>query len=142
MNKKLKIEYKQIDQIIDCEEFLECFRQGFAEGKDPRIKQQRTYHLGDLLFMIMCAVIAGANTITHIHDYVQYKAELFQRLLEIDQVPSYTVFWRLLVRLNPQHLQETFCKWIQALPTDIKEKVIAIDGKHLRGASTDSSSRF
>lgn len=63
------------------------------------------------------------------------KIGLFQRLLGIEQPPGYLVFWWLLVRLDPQKLQETFLHWMKELPAEVKERTIAIDGKRLNGAS-------
>jgi predicted transposase YbfD/YdcC len=63
------------------------------------------------------------------------KIGLFQRLLGIEKAPGYLVFWWLLVRLDPQKLQETFLYWMQTLPPEIKERIIAVDGKRLNGAS-------
>lgn len=85
--------------------------------------------------MILCAVIAGVNAITQIHQYVEIKISLFQRLLGVERAPSYSVFWWLLTRLNSKQLQDAFINWIQSLPNDIKERLIAIDGKRLKGAS-------
>ena len=83
--------------------------------------------------MILCAVIAGANSISGIHQYVQCKSIMFQNLLGIDKPPCYMVFWWLLTRLNPESLQASFIKWLNLISVDVKSKVIAIDGKHLNG---------
>ena len=133
--KKSKEFYSKIDEIADCEAFLESVREGFNEVKDPRTQDNQTYRLVDLLVMILCAILAGANTILAIYDYAQLKIGLFQRILKIDKSPSYDVFWWLLTRLDPKQLESCFIRWIQSLPDGDKEKLIAIDGKHLRGAA-------
>jgi predicted transposase YbfD/YdcC len=127
--------YAEIDQIIDREAFVECVTAGFKEVYDPRTSDNNSYSLISLLVMILCAIIAGANAITQIHEYVEIKIDLFRRLLGVDQAPSYSVFWWLLTRLNPKQLHDAFTNWLQSLPNDIKERIIAIDGKRLRGAS-------
>ncbi len=127
--------YSEIDQIIDSEVFVECIKTGFKEVGDPRTDDNNSYPLVSLLVMILCAIIAGANAITQIHQYVEIKIGLFQRLLGVDRAPSYSVFWWLLTRLNPKQLQDAFINWINSLPIDVKERIIAIDGKRLRGAS-------
>ena len=83
--------------------------------------------------MILCAVIAGANSISAVHEYVQLKKEMFNRLLGITGTPCYTVFWWLLTRLKPEPLQSAFINWASKLPAKVKTKLIAIDGKHLKG---------
>lgn len=135
VQKKTKEFYSEVDQIADSEAFLESVREGFNEVKDPRTQNNLTYNLVDLLLMILCAVLAGANTILDIYDYAQLKIELLQRILKIDKAPSYDVFWWLLTRLDPGQLESCFVRWIQSLPEEEREKLIAIDGKHLRGAA-------
>jgi len=132
--KNPKDTYSEIDQVVDNEAFVECIREGFKEVEDPR-SPGSAYEFASLLVIILCAIIAGANAITHIHEYAEMKISLFQRLLGIDRAPSYSVFWWLLTRLNPHQLQNAFIGWIQSLPSDVKEQIIAIDGKRLKGAS-------
>lgn len=61
---------------------------------------------------------------------------MFRQLLQLETAPSYDVFWWLLTRLNPRQIESSFVRWIQSLPDEDKEKLIAIDGKHLRGAGS------
>jgi predicted transposase YbfD/YdcC len=130
--------YTEADQIVDKEAFLESVKEGFYEIKDPRAPDNQTYSLVNLLVMIISAILAGANTILDIHDYAHLKRQLFQRMLKIEEAPSYDVFWWLLTRLNPKQLENSLVRWIQALPEEDKQKLIAIDGKHLRGASRNA----
>lgn len=131
--KKPREFYSTIDQIIDQEAFFESINEGFKDIEDPRAKANQVYRLVDLLIMIVCAILAGANTITDIHAYAQLKLLMFQGFLKVDSAPSYDVFWWLITRLNPKQVEACFVNWIQALPDEDKEKLIAIDGKCLRG---------
>lgn len=132
---KRKDVYTELDGIFDCDEFIQSIRDGFKEVEDPRAADNRIYPIGSLLVMILCAIIAGANTITQIHEYLQLKIELFERLLGVSQAPSYSVFWWVITRMNPKHLSDTFISWIQTLPKEIKNQIIAIDGKRLDGVT-------
>ena len=40
--------------------------------------------------------------------------------------------------MEPEPLKAAFIKWMSQLPTDIKTKLIAIDGKHLNGVIGES----
>lgn len=136
MSKKKFTEfYSAADQIIDRQEFVESIEREFKGIVDPRASDNQSYPLISLLTIILTAVIAGANAIIQIHQYACVKIEMFQRLLGIQRPPSYTVFWWLLVQLDPQKLQETFIHWMKTLPAEMKERIIAIDGKRLNGAS-------
>ena len=79
--KNPKDTYSEIDQVIDSEAFVECIKDGFNEVGDPRTPDNNSYPLVSLLVIILCAIIAGANAITHIHEYAEMKVALFQRLL-------------------------------------------------------------
>jgi predicted transposase YbfD/YdcC len=127
--------YTEVDQIADREAFLESVQEGFNKIEDPRAKDNQTYPLVHLLVMILCAILAGANTILDIYDYAHLKLKMFQKILQIEEAPSYSVFWWLLTRLNPNQLENSLIRWIQALPEDDKERLMAIDGKYLKGVS-------
>ncbi len=133
--KKLKEFYSEIDQIADKQAFVESITENFKEVEDPRAADNQSYPLVDLLVMIICAILAGANTIIEIHTYAKIKLKMFKCLLGIEKAPSYDVFWWLLTRLNPKHIENCLIRWIQLLPEEDKDKLIAIDGKHLRGAA-------
>lgn len=60
---------------------------------------------------------------------------MFENLLGLERAPSYNVFWWILTRSSPQQFESCLVRWIQGLPEEDKEKLIAIDGKHLRGAA-------
>lgn len=129
--------YTAIDQIADKETFLESVQEGFFDIEDPRDNDNLAYPLVHLLVMILCAILAGANTITDIHRYSELKLSMFQTILKIEKAPSYNVFWWLLTRLKPQQLENSLIRWVRSLPEDDKEKLRAIDGKYLRGASKE-----
>jgi hypothetical protein len=133
--KKAKAFYSEIDQIADSQVFTESITENFKEVEDPRAPDNQSYPFVHLLIMILCAILAGANTIIEIHAYVRLKINMFKRLFEIQRAPSYDVFWWLITRLNPKQIEKSLVKWIQSLPVEHKDKLIAIDGKHLRGAS-------
>lgn len=133
--KKTREFYSTIDEITDKEAFLESVQEGFKDIEDPRAADNQGYRLVDLLMIIVCAILAGANTITDIHTYGQLKIGMLQQFLQMNSAPSYDVFWWLLTRLNPRQIESCFVRWIQSLPDEDKNKLIAIDGKHLRGAA-------
>jgi predicted transposase YbfD/YdcC len=135
MSKKKTEFYSEVDQLLDQQEFAESICRDFEDIPDPRVSDNQSYPLASLLTMILAAILAGANTINQIHQYATLKIDIFQRILGIERTPGYLVFWWLLVRLDPQKLQETFLQWIRKLPTTIKERIIAVDGKRLNGAS-------
>lgn len=137
MAKGIKAEiYSEEQQEIDIEEFKYNFQESLEDIEDPRKADNQKYLFQSLMGIILCAVVAGSNTISDIHQYAVSKKVWLDQWLDLEKgVPSYMAFWWLLVRLNPKETEGLFRKWIGSLkPTELKE-VIAIDGKRVRGAS-------
>lgn len=134
---KKKQEYNDIEKELDLQSFVNSVESGFKDLIDPRSHKNQDYSLMSLIIMILCAVIAGANSITAIHQYAKLKIHMFNQLIGVTNTPSYMVFWWLLTRMNPKPLQDAFIKWVSQLPTEVSSKIIAVDGKHLRGLMGD-----
>lgn len=138
MKRKTKEFYSELDRLVDSEAFLSSIREGFKRIKDPRASDNQTYQLIHLLVMILCAVLAGANSILAIYTYALAKERLFRKVLGIEGAPCYNVFWLLLTRLDPKGLEESLVGWIRSLPEEAKQKIISIDGKRLKGAERNN----
>ena len=83
MKRNKKEFYGGVDQLLDSETFLQSLSDGFEDIEDPRVSDNKTYQLHHLLLIIVCAIIAGANSILDIHTYTQAKERLFKHLLGI-----------------------------------------------------------
>ncbi|MFT4551840.1 MAG: hypothetical protein ACI9S8_000461 [Chlamydiales bacterium] len=90
--KQSKQFYSEIEQIADSQAFLDSIHEGFSGVEDPRVPDNQHYPLISLLVMILCAILAGANTIIDIYTYSKVKHEMFRRLLKIERSPSYDVY--------------------------------------------------
>jgi len=111
---------------------------------DPRSPRGLRYPLSGLLAVAVCAVMAGASSVTAIADWLHDLDDIARaRLGFIRGVPATTTMWRLLIRLDADLLATILAGWLQtrsrpAAPAARRRpryrKVIAIDGKTLRGA--------
>lgn len=131
-NESYTNEFQQQDLLAFKDELERCL-----DGvEDPRVQDNQTYSFSALMGIILCAIVSGSNSITAIHDYAVAKEEWLCRWLDLPgEVPGYTVFWWLLVTLDPTQSEKLFRRWIDSLsPSDLKE-IIAIDGKRVKGAS-------
>lgn len=132
-----KFMYEDIDRRLDIQSYEDVVKLAFAEVPDPRSEDNLRYPFYGLLLIILASVLGGARSITAIYEYSREKAALLGPLLNLARHPSYTSFWWILTRTNPEILNKAFIKWIEItanalLRTDKKQ--IAIDGKTLRGA--------
>jgi predicted transposase YbfD/YdcC len=98
-----------------------------------------------LLVVAVCAVLAGASSFAAIVDWLYDLDEQARtRLGFAGGVPAGTTVWRLLTRLDDTLLATVLAGWLNARtrqPDTARprryRKVIAVDGKTLRGARRD-----
>ena len=138
--KKNNIEYTILEKEIDIQAFKDSIFEYFSSIDDPREDHKIIYSLPNLFFIILSAVLAGANSIYQIASFAKAKRKWIQNLIGIETTPTYGVFWWILVRLNPQFLRELLKGWLKVLPDGLREQVLAIDGKHLRGTENHLNS--
>ena len=102
--------------------------------KDPRRHNSR-HLLYDMLMIALCATISGADGWTHVAEYGRSKEQWFRLFLSLPNgIPSHDTFGRLFVMLDPKAFQEFFSRWVQDLSVYLKDKIVAIDGKTVRGS--------
>jgi len=137
MAKGIKNElYSEESQKIDLQEFRSKLDSCLTDLKDPRVLDNQTYRFDSMIGITLCAIIAGANGISDIHHYAMSKREWLSKWLNLSSgIPSYMVFWWLLVRIAPEQTERLFRNWLSTLsPSELKD-IVAIDGKRIRGAS-------
>lgn len=104
----------------------------FSDLPDPRVERTRLHNLMDILVIVICAVISGADNFVEIAEYGRRKKEWLESRLELPGgIPSHDTFNRVFSRLDPQAFGECFLSWTLAISRHTKE-VVAIDGKTLR----------
>jgi hypothetical protein len=108
---------------------------------DPRDRRGRRYPLPSMLAAAVCAVMAGACTFAAMSDWVRdLDPSGWAKLGFTDQLPVATTLWRLLTRIDDTALAAVLTRWVRSRTTPERasgrrwRKVIAIDGKVLRGA--------
>ena len=109
---------------------------------DPRSPRGLRYPLAGLLSVAVCAVMAGASSVTAIADWLHDLDDIARaRLGFLGQVPATTTMWRLLIRLDADLLSTILASWLRTRtrPADKPRRpryrqVIAVDGKTVRGA--------
>ncbi|XVS65529.1 ISAs1 family transposase [Actinosynnema sp. CA-299493] len=115
-----------------------------AKVPDPRDPRGIRYPLSALLMVAVCAVLAGASSFTAISDWLRDLDRHARERLGFDRIPSGTTMWRLLTRLDADLLATVLAGWLTArarrsppVRPGRYRRVIAVDGKTLRGARLD-----
>ncbi len=105
----------------------------FDDLDDPRVDRTKLHALTDILFITICAVIAGAQGWTQVELYGQENLEWFRQFLALPNgIPAHDTFGRVFGRLNPDALERCLRRWMAALAECSEGRLIAIDGKTLR----------
>ena len=104
----------------------------FDELDNPRIDRKKLYPLDEILLVVLCGRICGAQSW---RDFVTFGEEKFgylKRFLSFDHgIPSKNTFARVLSSLDPECFKQCFIAWVQSFQLAI-QGVTTIDGKTLR----------
>lgn len=108
------------------------FLSHMSQMEDPRIERKKLYRLDEILLVMVCAVICGAESFVDISDFGKGKLDYLRRFLPFKHgVASHDTFRRVLSLLCPHAFQQCFTAWVKGLQSELAG-VIAIDGKCLR----------
>ena len=101
---------------------------------DPRVERSKLHLLSDILFIALCAVIAGAETYTEMASFGKIHFDWFKRFLKLPNgIPSHDTFGRVLSLIDPKALNQCLIDIVGVIrEKNVKDKHIAIDGKTLR----------
>jgi predicted transposase YbfD/YdcC len=104
----------------------------FDELEDPRIERKKLYSLSEILLVVLCGSLCGAQSWRDFVTFGEEKASYLRRFLPFKNgIPSKNTFARVLSSLDPKVFKQCFIAWIQSFQLALKE-VVAIDGKCLR----------
>lgn len=110
--------------------------QHFSHVTDPRVTRTREHPLESILFITICAVIAGESTWVGIEEFARDKIDFFSQFVDLPGgIPSHDTFGRVFAALDSEAFAQGFTDWVRcvgealALPDN---DFVAIDGKTMR----------
>ena len=111
------------------------FYDHFGDLKDPRVQRTLYHPLINILFIAVCGVLSGANSFAAIHEFGVDRRSWLTRFLDLTNgIPCEDTFRRVLARLDPAAFEKALLAWMQAVQEITESRLIAIDGKTLRGS--------
>lgn len=114
---------------------LASFQTYSADIEDPRVERTRRYELLDLIVIAICAVICGADDWVDVEAWGNAKLDWLRQYLPLPSgIPSHDTFGEVFGRLKPEQFETSFLRWVQAVMGASGGKIVAIDGKTLRGS--------
>jgi predicted transposase YbfD/YdcC len=108
-----------------------------AAVADPRARRGIRHRLSTILTVAVCAVLAGARSFVAIAEWVaDTDAETRQQLGIAGAAPCESTIRRTLQRLDADAFDDKVGAWAQqrTMPTPDRRRLIAVDGKTLRGS--------
>jgi predicted transposase YbfD/YdcC len=108
----------------------------FGQLDDPRIDRKKLHPMPEILLLTLCAVICGAESWDDIETFGEAKVEFLRKYLPYEHgIPSDDTLRRFFRAIDPKQFQQLFVDWIRTwLNPEVADKILAIDGKTLRGS--------
>lgn len=125
----LPISARQQDSLLDV----------FRKAPDPRDSHTR-YRIGPVLTIISMALLAGRREIAEIARFATTLSQQQRRRLVLPlkkgtrafyEVPSYSVFYQVLTRMDPEAFATRLNDWLNSQAGTLPE-ALALDGKMIR----------
>ncbi len=118
----------------------DMFNEYFAHIDDPRQAHKIDHLLSEVLFIVVLAIIAGADDFNKIAKYAKTKRHWLSTFLTLPGgIPSHDTFNRILCMIDPAQFQQSFVDWVSDIRNNIKipgeksildnKDVVSVDGK-------------
>jgi len=109
-----------------------CFLSHFSALKDPRQAAKVLYPLDEILLLLLCATIAGADDFVEIGLWGAEHQDFLRRFRPYKRsIPSHDTLCDVIAAIDTELFKICFLAWADGLREDVPE-VIAIDGKTSR----------
>ena len=106
----------------------------FSALKDPRQSWKVMYPLPEILLVVLCGTMAGAEDFADIERWAKRKLDFLCRLLAFERgIPSHDTLNDVMNALPADLFSECFVSWVSALREGAPD-IVAIDGKTSRRA--------
>jgi hypothetical protein len=104
----------------------------FAALREPRQKAKVLYPLPEILLLLLCGTLAGADDFVEIALWGKEHMAFLRGLLPFTGgIPSHDTLCEVVAAVDPDAFRTCFTAWVDSL-RDATPEVIAIDGKSSR----------
>lgn len=123
---------------VDLQNLKENARNFFSGFPDPRIETKCLYPFWYLILIVLCAYLSNCNTIADIAYFSKFRGPWLNSSLGLNfDSPSYNTIWWFFTRVKPEGLRNLTSQWLSFLPSGLKDQLLVVDGKRLRGVSSN-----
>jgi predicted transposase YbfD/YdcC len=113
----------------------------FSALEDPRQTAKVLYPLPEILLLLLCATLAGADDLAEIELWGGEHLAFLRRFLPCRHgVPSHDTLGAVLAALDPELFKACFTSWVEGL-REAEPDLVAVDGKTSRRTHARSKGR-
>ena len=112
----------------------------FGKIEYPRRDLTKLHELNDILFIGIVSVIFGADSWNEMELYAHEKKDFLQTFLKLPNgIPSHDTFNLVFSAIDSKQFELCFIEWLKSLAVLTDKKIVAIDGKTIRGAKSKAT---
>ena len=107
----------------------------FNDMEDYRQAGKVKHPLVEIIVIIICAVVSGAENIAEIALWASCKVDWLRTILALENgLPSQDTIERFMRHMNPKEFKRSFLHWVRSVAKATNGEIVPIDGKALRGS--------
>ena len=105
----------------------------FKKIPDHRINRKKLYSVEDILLLAFSGMIVGCDSWNDLELFGKTQVAYLRKFLPYQNgIPSDDTLRRFFRVLDPATFEQYFMDWVDSFQLDLKQKVVAIDGKTSR----------
>ena len=118
------------------------FLSHFAALRDPRQSAKVLYPLPEILLLLLCATLAGADDFVEITLWGEQQLDFLRRFQPFSRgIPSHDTLCDVIAAIDPEMFKACFLAWVATLQNNVPD-LIAIDGKTSRRSHARAKGRL
>jgi predicted transposase YbfD/YdcC len=138
--KSINKEFLELSKAIDVKQFAESVCGAFHGFIDYRRDGKIFYPAWYIILGTLSGYLAGCDNIQDVAGFMKMKNQWFAELLHTPvKAPSYNVIWTFFVCTKLDEFKRILKQWFSLLPSELREQLLVLDGKRIKGASTGTA---
>jgi hypothetical protein len=106
----------------------------FSSVEDPRVERTQKHPFESILYIALCATLAGIESWIGMQDYAEEHREILEHYIDLPEgIPSHDTIGRVISALDVDQFEKCFVAFTQTLADHVKG-LIALDGKTIPGS--------
>lgn len=133
-------EFLELSADLDVKKFADCVRGTFHDFVDYRRERKIFYPAWYIILGALSGYLSGCDTLQDIAVFMKVKNQWFAELLHTPvKAPSYNVIWMFFACTAPNEFKKILKQWFSLLPEELRSQLLVLDGKRIKGASTNAN---